>query len=61
MKRILTVIALALILGSTHVPQAQAPQSSVIAIRGGTVLTVTRGTIQNGVVVMRDGKLAAVG
>lgn len=33
----------------------------VVAIRGGTVLTVTRGTIQNGVVVLRDGKIAAVG
>ena len=32
-----------------------------IAIRGGTVLTVTRGTIQDGVVVIRDGKIAAVG
>ena len=36
-------------------------QSRAVAIRGGTVLTVTRGTIDNGVVVMRDGKLAAVG
>jgi imidazolonepropionase-like amidohydrolase len=34
---------------------------SVVAIRGGTVLTVTRGTIQNGTVVLRDGKIAAVG
>ena len=33
----------------------------MVAIRGGTVLTVTRGTIQNGVVVLRDGKIAAVG
>ena len=42
----------------------QAPQPArpgVVAIRGGTVLTVTRGTIQNGVVVLRDGKIAAVG
>jgi len=43
--------------GRTH---AQA-RPSVVAIRGGTVLTVTRGTIQNGVVVLRDGKIAAVG
>ena len=33
----------------------------MVAIRGGTVLTVTKGTIQNGVVVLRDGKIAAVG
>jgi imidazolonepropionase-like amidohydrolase len=36
-------------------------RSGVVAIRGGTVLTATRGTIQNGVVVLRDGKIAAVG
>jgi imidazolonepropionase-like amidohydrolase len=33
----------------------------VVALRGGTVLTVTKGTIQNGTVVLRDGKIAAVG
>jgi len=42
-------------------PQAQTARASVVAIRGGTVLTVTRGTIQNGTVVLRDGKIAAVG
>ncbi len=40
---------------------AQAPAARVVAIRGGTVLTVTKGTIPNGVVVLRDGKIAAVG
>ena len=40
---------------------AQAPAARVVAIRGGTVLTVTKGTIANGVVVLRDGKIAAVG
>jgi imidazolonepropionase-like amidohydrolase len=32
-----------------------------LAIRGGTVLTVTRGTIANGTVLLRDGRIAAVG
>jgi imidazolonepropionase-like amidohydrolase len=40
---------------------AQAPAARVVAIRGGTVMTVTKGTIPNGVVVLRDGKIAAVG
>jgi imidazolonepropionase-like amidohydrolase len=31
------------------------------AIRGGKVVTVSHGTIENGVVVMQDGKIAAVG
>lgn len=32
-----------------------------LVIKGGTLLTVTRGTIPNGMVVVRDGKVAAVG
>jgi imidazolonepropionase-like amidohydrolase len=60
MRRIL-IASLALMLVSHQAPQAQTPRSNVVAIRGGTVLTVTRGTIQNGVVVLRDGKIAAVG
>jgi imidazolonepropionase-like amidohydrolase len=43
-------------------PAAQAaPGPRVVAIRGGTVLTVTRGTIQNGTVVFRAGRITAVG
>ena len=61
MKKTFIISALALIVASTQSPRAQVAQAGVVAIRGGTVLTVTRGTIQNGVVVMRDGKLAAVG
>ena len=33
----------------------------LVALRGGTVLTVTKGTIPNGTVILRDGKIAAVG
>ena len=36
-------------------------QGPAIAIKGATVLTVTRGTIPNGTVIVRDGKIAAVG
>ena len=41
--------------------QAQRATPGIVALRGGTVVTVTKGTIQNGVVVMRDGKITAVG
>jgi imidazolonepropionase-like amidohydrolase len=58
-SRILVAIGLVLVVAQGSTPLAQAGR--VIAIRGGTVLTVTRGTIQNGVVVLRDGKIAAVG
>ena len=33
----------------------------MIAITGGRLLTVSHGTIENGVLVMADGKIAAVG
>ncbi len=39
---------------------AQAPQGAV-ALRGGKVMTITHGTIENGVVVMENGKITAVG
>jgi imidazolonepropionase-like amidohydrolase len=53
------LFSLALVVCLQTTPFAQAGRA--IVIRGGTVLTVTRGTIQNGVVVIRDGKIAAVG
>src|SRR5437588_3902978 len=40
---------------------AAQPQPGVVAIRGGTILTVTRSTIQNGTIVLRGGKIAEVG
>ncbi|HEX6161847.1 MAG TPA: amidohydrolase family protein, partial [Vicinamibacterales bacterium] len=57
--RIGILIALALVASHASAPLAQTGRA--IVIRGGTVLTVTRGTIQNGVVVLRDGRIAAVG
>jgi imidazolonepropionase-like amidohydrolase len=57
-------IKLAVLLGLGIAPAfllAQTPRSGVVAVRGGTVLTVTRGTIPNGTVVLRDGRIAAVG
>jgi imidazolonepropionase-like amidohydrolase len=39
----------------------QVSQGQVIAIAGGRLLTVSHGTIENGVLVMADGKIAAVG
>ncbi len=40
-------------------PAAAAAQD--LAVRGATILTVTKGTIENGTVVIRNGKIAAVG
>jgi imidazolonepropionase-like amidohydrolase len=61
----LSTLALAVAIflpGTTRIEgQAQSRGPRVIALKGATVLTVTRGTIRNGTVVMRDGKIAAVG
>src|SRR4029450_8933558 len=35
--------------------------SGVVAIRNATLLTVTRGTIANGTIVLQNGKIAAIG
>ena len=62
MKKLLfTTLTMLALLAPQH-PLAQAPsQPRATAIRGGTVLTITRGTIANGVVVMRNGRIEAVG
>jgi imidazolonepropionase-like amidohydrolase len=54
-------VAAAMWLPSTARVDGQAAQARVIALRGGTVYTVTKGTIQNATVLIRDGKIAAVG
>jgi imidazolonepropionase-like amidohydrolase len=41
--------------------QPQPASSQVVAITGGRLLTVSHGTIENGTLVLADGKIAAVG
>lgn len=55
--RFVLTVALALP-ASTAVAQ---PSGTVTVIRHATILTVTRGTIEKGTVVIRNGKIAAVG
>ena len=43
------------------VPAGPQDKSSAVAIRGATVMTATKGVIENGTVVIQDGKIAAVG
>jgi imidazolonepropionase-like amidohydrolase len=40
---------------------ARAEQARAIVLRGGRLLTITHGTIENGVLVMENGKITAVG
>src|SRR5438270_5329324 len=46
---------------STAPASTAASTSGPIVIRGGKVLTVSHGTIENGVVVLQNGKISAVG
>ena len=62
----LALVTIALVLGAPpfaepHLGGQAAKPGAPVAIRGATILTVTRGTIPNGTVVLRDGKIAAVG
>jgi len=47
------------VLAVAALPVATAAQD--VAIRNATILTITNGTIENGTVLVRDGKIAAVG
>jgi imidazolonepropionase-like amidohydrolase len=58
--RLLLAATLAAVAGHEAV-STQTPQPGVVAITNATVLTVTRGTIERGTVLVRDGRIAAVG
>jgi imidazolonepropionase-like amidohydrolase len=45
----------------TRIATSQVEATGPIAIRGGKLLTITHGVIENGVVVMENGKITAVG
>jgi imidazolonepropionase-like amidohydrolase len=55
----LPAAAAALLLAAAAAPPAGTAQD--LAIRNATILTVTQGTIENGTIVVRNGRIAAVG
>ena len=57
---LLTLSAIAVLPGFIPRLQSQA-QTGIVAIRNATLLTATRGTIQNGTIVLQNGKIAAIG
>lgn len=63
MKKLLLVALLLAVLPACLSVSLSAEDAAkkVIAITGGKLLTVSHGTIENGVLVMADGKIAAVG
>ena len=57
---VLTIVALGLAASMTEGQSARS-QTRPVLIKGGTVITVTQGTINNGSVLLRDGRIEAVG
>jgi len=57
----IALAALALLACGQLSAQSGAKKSGTIAITGGKLLTVSHGTIENGVLILSDGKIAAVG
>jgi imidazolonepropionase-like amidohydrolase len=53
-------LALALLVSLTAFHTAEA-QSGAVVLKGGKLLTITHGTIENGALVMENGKITAVG
>jgi imidazolonepropionase-like amidohydrolase len=60
LARLLLAVSVAAAAGHDSV-SGQSSQPGVVAITNATVLTVTRGTIERGTVLVRDGRIAAVG
>jgi imidazolonepropionase-like amidohydrolase len=60
LPRLLLAVSVAAVAGHGSV-SSQSAQPGVVAITNATILTVTRGTIQRGTVIVRDGRIAAVG
>ena len=49
------------VLAAAQAPAAKPASSETIAVRGGKLLTVSHGVIENGVIVMQNGKITAIG
>jgi len=64
LKKFFVVFVSALVLATAACAQASSAQTATegtIALRGGKLLTVSHGVIENGVVVMQKGRITAVG
>src|ERR1041384_6066707 len=62
MKRVIAkLLFMAIVSTIPNVARAQRPAAPETLIRNATVITVTHGTLQNTDVLLRNGKIAAVG
>ena len=60
-RRKIYITAISILISTLIVPTALARETSVVAIKAGTILPVTSAPIQNGIILIRDGKIEAVG
>ncbi len=60
-RRAIYVAAISILISTLIVPTVMAEESSVVAVKAGTILPVTSPPIQNGIVLIRNGKIEAVG
>ena len=61
MKRWQTIIASIILTSLATIVMAQQSGSNEILIKNATVMTASHGTIENGSILIRNGKIAAVG
>ena len=54
-------VAWAVVFGAVFACCTVSAQTKPVVLKGGKVLTITHGVIENGVVVMENGKISAVG
>jgi imidazolonepropionase-like amidohydrolase len=59
--KVASLILLSCSFGMNVAAQPASAKSGTLAITGGKLLTVSHGTIENGVLVIVDGKISAVG
>src|SRR5947209_6257270 len=60
LRALAPALLLLLAIGAFAQNRTAPPQSQAIVLKGGKLLTVSHGTIENGVVVMQGGKIIAV-
>jgi imidazolonepropionase-like amidohydrolase len=56
-----SILAAAAVAQSAHQAKTASSPGEAIALRGGKLLTITHGVIENGVIVMQNGRITAIG
>ncbi|MDH4238340.1 MAG: amidohydrolase family protein [Phycisphaerae bacterium] len=60
-RRTIYIAAISILITVLSVPTVMAEESSIVAVKAGTIIPITSPPIQGGIVIIRDGKIEAVG